>query len=376
MDDTFPVQSRIAPFFLEGKNFLLILGIFLVLCGCDSGPTPESVPPNISSERVVETMHSVRAYQLAQLPDGRKLRGWSHCAFYAGMMAAYQATGDRVYLDSTRVWAIRNDWTLGANEDHADHQCVGQVYLDLYAETPAARRIDPTRAVMRDRLGDPRPGHEVWDWADALFMAPPVWARLGAATGNDIYFNFMSERFWEASEPLFDPEHGLYYRDERFVDRETAHGAPVFWSRGNGWVLAGIARILQHLPEDHSAHPRFVKRFRTMAAAVAPLQQDDGLWRTSLLDPCEYPAPETSGTALFTYALAWGINEGYLSREDYRATVLKGWGGLSEAVNEEGRLGWVQEVGSRPGPVEMENTGAYGVGGLLMAGSELLRMLE
>lgn len=233
-----------------------------------------------------------------------------------------------------------------------------------------------TRSTMDEIFEDSRSGNEMWSWADALFMAPPVWARLETATGEDIYLDFMSDRFWEASEPLFDPDHGLYYRDERYVDRETAYGAPVLWSRGNGWVLAGISHILQYLPENHLSHPRFVNRFRTMAAAVPPPQQDDGLWRTSLLDPREYPAPETSGTALFTYALAWGTNEGYLARDDYRPTVLRGWSGLSEAVNDEGGLGWVQEVGSRPGPVEKESTGAYAVGGILMAGSEILRMHE
>ncbi|MCS3642201.1 rhamnogalacturonyl hydrolase YesR [Salinibacter ruber] len=186
----------------------------------------------------------------------------------------------------------------------------------------------------------------------------------------------MSQKFWEASAPLFDPDHGLYYRDERFVDQQTESGGDVFWSRGNGWVLAGIARILQHLPADHSAHAKFAERFRTMAAAVAPLQHEDGRWRTSLLDPDEYPAPETSGTAFFTYALAWGINEGYLPSARYRQVVEAGWRGLVEAVNKEGRLGWVQSVGAKPGPVQRSDTGAYAVGGFLMAGSEVLRMSE
>lgn len=347
-----------------------------LLGACDSGPTPGEMVPTVSSQKVVETMRSVREYQLAQLPDDRKLRGWQHCAFYVGMMAAYRATRDRGYLDSTRSWATRNDWTLGANEDHADHQCVGQVYLALYAETPEARRIEPTRTVMRKQLGDPRPGHEIWDWADALFMAPPVLARLGGVTENERYLDRLTEQYWDASIPLYDPEYGLYYRDTRYRDRQTENGHPVFWARGNGWVLAGLARILEALPEDHSSRDRFEDRFRGMATAVASLQGEEGFWPPSLLDPGAAGTRETSGTGFFCYALAWGINRGYLSRQRYEPVVRKAWGALRRSVNEDGRLGWVQPPGSRPASAARTDTPPYGAGALLLAGSEVLDMLD
>jgi len=353
---------------------LLVLGV-----SCDvSGVERNSVPEIPETGEIREILRASTEYEIdRQPPINEQGSSWRLCTFYVGALSAYRATRRDHYRELASQWAEANDWRFRSDRRrHADFQCIGQVFLGLYFEERDDRKRRATQATMDEIIDDPRLGEEMWSWADALFMAPPVWARLGTVTGKDVYFDFMSDRFWQASEPLFDPGHGLYYRDERFVDRESAHGAPVFWSRGNGWVLAGIVRILQHLPENHSAHSRFVKRFRTMAAAVAPLQQDDGLWRTSLLDPREYPAPETSGTALFTYALAWGINEGYLSRKNYRGIVLRGWRGLSEAVSEEGRLGWVQEVGSRPGPVKEEGTGAYAVGGLLMAGSEILRMIE
>jgi rhamnogalacturonyl hydrolase YesR len=329
---------------------------------------------SISLPEVKKTMRSVRAFQLGQLPDDRKQRGWSHCAFYAGMMAAYRATGERAYLDSTRRWAERNEWTLGANKQHADSHCVGQVYAELYAETPKARRIEPTRDVMRTIMKDPRPGRVAWDWADALFMAPPVLARLGTVTGETRYFDFLSRRFWDASPPLFDPEYGLYYRDARFVDRETENGRPVFWARGNGWVLAGIVRVLQHLPADHPDRSRFERRFGAMAEAIAVLQRESGFWRPSLLDPADVTTRETSGTGFFCYALAWGINNGHLTAATYEPIVRRAWRALERAVNGQGRLGWVQPPGAQPAPARRSETFPYGSGALLLAGSQMIMM--
>lgn len=356
---------------------VVLFSLFTVACDRGgAGETSDMGVPEFSAREVIETMRSVREYQLAQLPDDRKLRGWQHCAFYVGMMAAYRTTADRAYLDSTRDWAIRNDWTLGANETHADHQCVGQVYLELYMETPEERRIAPTQAGMQKVMDEARPGHEVWDWADALFMAPPVLARLGSATGKNRYFDFLARQYWDASAPLYDPEYDLYYRDLRYRERETENGQRVFWSRGNGWVLAGLARILEALPENHPSRHRFEDRFRTMARTIVALQGEQGFWPPSLLDPGDVETRETSGTGFFCYALAWGINHGYLSRQRYEPVVRTAWGALQDAVNENGRLKWVQPPGSRPAPAAQSDTFPYGSGALLMAGSEILGMLN
>jgi rhamnogalacturonyl hydrolase YesR len=290
-------------------------------------------------------------------------------------MEAYKATNDALYHDLALRWAQAKNWQF-RRPRHADYQCIGQVYLELHLLNSAPHRIKATQTTFDNILSDPRPGDIAWHWADALFMAPPVLSRLAEATGDTTYLDFMSQQFWEASAPLYDSSHHLYYRDERYVDRETEHGKDVFWARGNGWVLAGLARILQFLPPDHPSHGKFVNRFRDMATVVTQLQSNDGFWRTSLLDPTEYPAPESSGTGLFCYALAWGINEGYLNAERYQPVVLKAWHALTEATNDEGRVGWVQEPGSRPGPVSPDDTGAYGAGAFLMAGSEVIDMME
>lgn len=356
-----------------------VLPLVLVGCGAFGGQDGSKVHRSeLKNEAVRGLLRTVIGYELDRLPASEEQSStWELCALYSGIIEAFDATGNSFYSDRATHWAQANEWEI--QDDHfrnADYQCVGQVYLDLYRHDGDAYKIQDTRATFDRILEDPRPGDKAWNWADALFMAPPVLARLGHVTGKDVYFDFLSEQFWEASEPLFDPEYGLYYRDERFIDQESESGEKVFWSRGNGWVLAGLARILQFLPTEHPVHDRFADRFRTMAAAVAPLQGKDGRWRPSLLDSDEYPMPETSGTAFFTYALAWGINAGYLSSEKYRPVVEKGWKGLVDAVNDDGRLGWVQSVSAEPGPVERHETGAYGVGGFLMAGSEVLHLID
>jgi len=329
-------------------------------------PDPEEVHALLEKATKYEVEHN--------RPIERQGASWRLCAFYIGTLAAYRATHQIYYRDLARRWAQANRWQLKRTRN-ADLQCIGQVYLELYLQDREPHMLRATRELFDTIMADPEPGNVAWSWADALFMAPPVLARLAEATGEEKYIDFMSRQFWEASAPLFDPQYHLYYRDERYIDRHTRNGKDVFWSRGNGWVLAGLARILQFLPPGHPSHSKFLTRFRNMAASVAQLQGQDGFWRTSLLDPNEYPAPESSGTAFFCYALAWGINAGYLDKNQYFPTVLKAWSGLENAMNDQGRLGWVQPPGSRPAPVLSDDTGAYGTGAFLMAGSELLKLL-
>jgi rhamnogalacturonyl hydrolase YesR len=292
------------------------------------------------------------------------------------MMAAYEATKDRSYLLATEQWAEANRWQPGPRPRHADDHCSGQVYLELYRFYPEPQIIEPIRSTFDRIMADPRPGRVAWHWADALFMAPPTLARLGAITGEEKYFQFLDAMFWDATDYLFDEDEGLYYRDENFFDRRSSNGEPVFWSRGNGWVMAGLARVLQYLPRDDPSRARFEEHFRTMVEAMTPLQGADGLWRANLLDPDAVPNPETSGSGFFCYAIAWGINAGLLKRSAYEPVVERAWEGLTGAVHPSGRLGWVQPVGDRPEPATRQSTRAYGTGAFLLAGSEVLRMMR
>jgi rhamnogalacturonyl hydrolase YesR len=220
----------------------------------------------------------------------------------------------------------------------------------------------------------PLSGREDWWWCDALYMAPQVYAKLGTLTGEEKYFKYLHEQFFDAVDYLYDKEESLFYRDNRYFDKRTLHGKKVFWSRGNGWVFAGIPRVLDKLPANDPYRTKYIEIFRQMADRIINLQGDDGLWRASLLDAEEFPMKETSGTAMFSYGLAWGINNNILEKEKYLPALKKAWEGLLSAVNEEGRLRYVQPVGAAPGKYDENNTHCYAVGAFLKAGEQLIIM--
>ncbi|MGH7990129.1 MAG: glycoside hydrolase family 88 protein, partial [Limisphaerales bacterium] len=215
---------------------------------------------------------------------------------------------------------------------------------------------------------------ELWSWCDSLFMAPPAWVRLYAATGDERYMDFAVTNWWRTTDYLYDTNEHLYYRDSTFFKKREANGQKVFWGRGNGWVMGGLVRMLQYLPMNQPDRPRFEKLFKDMAAKIVSLQQPDGLWHSSLLDPANYPIKETSGSTFFTYALAWGVNQKLLDRAAYEPAVQKAWTALVGCVDARGKLTHAQPVGADPKKFNPDSTEIYAVGAFLLAGSEVYRM--
>jgi unsaturated rhamnogalacturonyl hydrolase len=211
-------------------------------------------------------------------------------------------------------------------------------------------------------------GSGEWWWEDALFMVPPGFARLGAATGNKQYFATMNTLYWSSFNFLLNQQVGLLYRDHRGNDGS-------FWSRGNGWVIAGIARVLEYLPQDDPKRPDFVNAFKTMSTVLLKQQGADGLWRSNLMNANQFPNPETSGTGFFTFAFGWGVNNGILDRATYLPSAQKGWDGLVSHVDAAGKLGYVQAVGGAPGPATADSSLPYAIGAFLLAGGELAKLL-
>lgn len=166
-----------------------------------------------------------------------------------------------------------------------------------------------------------------------------------------------------------------FFRDSKYLNRRERNGQKVFWGRGNGWVLGGLAEILKTLPRnDQTYRPFYEKLFKEMCNRIATLQSTNGFWHASLLDTDAYPDPENSATTLFTYAMAYGVNEGLLPAEKYLPVIRKGWTAIVSSVDSEGKLGWVQPVGEAPKRIEKRSTQLYGVGGLLMTACEIYKM--
>jgi rhamnogalacturonyl hydrolase YesR len=314
---------------------------------------------------------------------------WTQATFYAGMLALADLSASPRFHDAMMKMGETSGWKLcdyHKSPYNADDHCIGQTYAELYLRHHDPRmlaamieRFDFVLAhpiadnLVFDRTLNPD-WRNTWSWCDALFMGPPAWVRLYAATGKKAYLDFAVEKWWKTSDFLYDAKEHLYFRDNTFFPRREANGEKVFWSRGNGWVMGGLVRVLQFLPADHPARARFVKQFQEMAARVLTCQQPDGLWRASLLDPASYPLKETSGSGFFAYALAWGVNQRLLDRAAYEPAVWKAWQALVDCVTLEGRLTHVQPVGANPRQFDPDATEVYGVGAFLLAGSEVYRM--
>lgn len=312
-------------------------------------------------------------------------QGWVSGVLYNGLFDWAEASGNKKYFDFMNRIFSRYYWQLGNRMYHGDDLCVGQAYLDMYAKYRKESMMIPTKARL-DWILDNPPAENIditkgrsdrWWWCDALYMAPAVFTRLYVLTGEKKYLKFAHKEYLACYEHLYDKEEHLFFRDGKYLDQKNAEGKKVFWSRGNGWVLAGLAEILKTLPEnDRKYRPFYEQLFREMSAKIASLQGEDGYWRSDLLSPSIYPMPETSGTGLFTYAMLYGINAGILDTDTYLPVVKKGWEAMVKAVDTEGKVGWTQMVAQKPGTVEKKDTRGYSTGSLLMIAAEICKYLD
>lgn len=337
----------------------------------------------------LEVAQRAADWQLAHMQDFSYIRGahhytaepkgWIQATFFIGLTHLADATHSHRYVRAIENHGRSSGWGFEQRPRHADADAIGAVWLwaarsDRSRAAPLKARFDlvlesPSSVALE--FGERRPGErdfvcqERWCWSDAIFMAPPVWFELSRFTNDPRYLEHADREFWSTVETLYDSEEHLFFRDTRFISRLSPSGGKIFWSRGNGWAIAGLARMLEALPPTHPNRARYETLFRQMAARARDLQGRDGYWPASLLEPSS--SPETSGTAFFVYALAWGVNAGLLPRRDYDLTIDRGWSALARVVNAEGRLGWVQQVGFAPDEVLAGDTQLYGVGALLLA---------
>lgn len=340
------------------------------------GPLASGLSPRLAPTDINRAMHLVADWQLSAAEPTFNQQ-WTYAALYDGLIAASKATGDMRYADAVEEAAADQfHWQLlDYRFPHADDEALGQAYLDLYRMHPDPVRIANVREVMDRLIARPDdPNKLLWWWCDALFMAPPVLTRMYAVTGDRKYLDYMDREWWLTSSVLYNQQQHLFSRDESYLNKKEKNGQPLFWARGNGWVLAALANVLEFMPADYPTRPRYVAQFQTMAARIAGLQQPDGLWKTGLLDPEAYTSSEVSGTAFFTFAMAWGINHGLLDPQIFRPVVQRAWAGMLTHVYANGRLGSIQKIGAAPDTVTPSSSYVYGVGGFLLAGSELDKM--
>jgi unsaturated rhamnogalacturonyl hydrolase len=337
------------------------------------GPLAENLSPKLTRADLSKAMKIVADWQLSRMP-AEPQTDWTWAALYAGFMGVPDAVSGDKYKKAMQDIADKLEWQPGQRVEHADDQAIGQMYMEQYFLHKDAKMMDPMKARLNQELATPDdPAKPLWWWCDALFMAPPVFADMAKATGDKKYLDFMDREWTTTSDLLYDKNKHLYSRDATYLDKHEKNGEKLFWSRGNGWVMGGIVRVLMQLPKNSPLRPRYVALLKDMAAESLAIQGKDGLWRPGLLDADSYPLPEVSGSAFITYALAYGVNEKILDRKTYWPAVEKAWAGMLAHVYADGRLGAIQPVGAAPGAYTETSSYVYGVGAYLLAGSEIYR---
>ena len=395
-------MNEFATPFLHSVSARWRCGLLVVAISCASPPLAAAVPPAASALHQIGPLKvatDLAHWQLRQMEDVGHVsrataetanpRGWEQAVFWVGMTALADAGAPpdirRAILDMGRG----NEWRPGARPFHADDLVITQSYLWAARNGAGATARAPARKALDyivyhpPRIGlayyQPPSGYDDteclkrWCWCDALFMAPPAFIELSRQTGDRRFRDYALREYWATVDFLYDPAEHLFYRDSRFFERRDAAGRKEFWSRGNGWVFASMARIIPLLPRHSADRVRLEKLFREMAARLKELQKPDGYWSPSLLAPEKSP-PESSGTAFYTYGMAWGVNAGLLDRAEFEPVARRGWDALLRAIQPDGRLGWVQQVSDRPENVQASDTQFYGVGAFLLAATAISEM--
>ena len=320
---------------------------------------------------------------------------WDEAAYHTGNMEAYRLLGTARWLDYSSRWANHNLWqgarekdpakwrykTYGEGHDFVlfgDWQICFQTYIDMYELNPDPYKIKRAIEVMDYEVRQQE--NDFWWWADALYMVMPVMTKLYKVTGDVKYLDKLYDNFKWSDELMYDKDEQLYYRDAKYIYpkvKTACNEGKSFWARGDGWVLAGLAKVLADMPADYKHRPFFLQRFRELAEGVARVQRPGGYWSRSMLCEEDAPGPETSGTAFFAYGMLWGVNHGLLDRATYVPVIEKAWNYLTTvALQSDGCVGFVQPIGEKPDPTKTINSRSetnFGVGAFLLAACEHLR---
>ncbi len=376
---------------LNKINLKIILSALVIFTSATL--TSQSLP----KDRTIAAMVLANKYFMEKWPDvgktiiterERPSNIWTRGTYYEGLMALYKINPDPEYLDYAISWGEFHKWGLrnGIQTRNGDDQCCGQTYIDLYIMDPSREeRIKDIKACIDNMMATGK--IDDWSWIDAIQMAMPVFARLGYVYKDERYFDrahemYMFTKLKHGDNGLYSTKDHLWWRDKDFdPPYAEPNGKGCYWSRGNGWVVAALVRTIEFLPEDSPYRQEYLKTLKEMFKALAKVQRDDGFWNVSLLDPSNYGGREVTGTAMFTYAMAWCINRGLISGRKYLPVVNKAWNGLvKESLHPDGFLGYVQGTGKQPSdsqPVGYDivpNFEDFGLGCFLLAGSEIYKI--
>lgn len=378
---------------LKCKNIFWVSTI-LLLAACHTSRQTGTAAYN-SKTAILAVIDKVNTYWQTQNPQhGRAF--WDNAAYHTGNMEVYALTKNETYKNYSAAWAEKNSWqgarstdkqawkfNYGEKDEYVlfgDWQVCFQTYIDLYNLEPEDKKIARAKEVMSYQINTTE--NKYWWWADGLYMVMPVMTKMYQLTGDKKYLDKLYEYYTYANSIMYDAVEKMYYRDAKYIypKHTTASGKKDFWARGNGWVFAALAKVLKDLPADDAHRNEYIEKFRGLADALKKYQQPEGHWTRSIMDTAQSPGFETSGTAFFTYAYLWGMNNGYLNKKDFAPVVTKSWHYLTTvALQPDGKVGYVQPIGERAIPgqvVNQQSTANFGVGAFLLAACEMYRYTD
>lgn len=372
------------------KKLVLIFTSFLIYNATLKAQQP------FDKKLVLSQMELANKYFMDKWPDTgksiitnkeRPSSIWTRGVYYEGLMALHEIYPNEAYYQYAYDWAESHKWGFnrGNTTRDADNYCAAQTYIDLYNLEPDSKKLKNTRANINMLLNTPQ--NDDWSWIDAIQMGMPVFAKMGVLDNDNRYYEkmyqmYMFSRDKHGDNGLYNPKDGLWWRDADFdPPYKEPNGEDCYWSRGNGWVIGALAKVLTIIPENAPHRAQYVKDLKAMAKALVPIQRPDGFWNVSLHDPNNYGEKEASGTALFVYGMAYGVNSGILDKKTYMPVIEKAWNALvNESLHKNGFLGYLQSTGKEPKdgmPLSYDKIPDfedYGLGCFLLAGSEIYKM--
>ena len=294
----------------------------------------------------------------------------------------FQENADKITKDKIGNWgrilnfhALDDCGSIGAAMIKTYLKTKNEAYLDLIYRTD--EHVSKNQFRLEDgTLARHRPQYESI-WADDLYMSVPFIVNMGVLTGDTTYYDDAVKQILQIAQRLYIPEKELF--DHGWNVTSGDYDPRFYWGRANGWALMTMAEVLDIIPENYKGRDEILHLYRSMIRSLAHLQDGTGLWHNLLDKPDTYL--ETSASAMFTYAIAKGINEGWISHV-YGPVALTGWNAIATRIGEDGSVDGTCEGTT----FAHDNTyyyhrgksiyASHGYGPVLYAGAEMLRLLQ
>jgi unsaturated rhamnogalacturonyl hydrolase len=309
----------------------------------DLGPWPQGCSPREIGERVAGRFLQRSLAFSGRREPAKHITYPETCTWYGALMFA-RLTGDTALQMSLlrRFEPLFNERKdLVPVPDHVDYTVFAAVPLEISIETNDPRCLELGKDMADRQWGapfGPNASEEAWIyfkmgltwqtrlWIDDMFMITAVQAQAYRATGDRRYIDRAAKEMVVYLDSLQKPN-GLFYH---------APDVPFFWGRGNGWVAAGLSELLRSLPDDNPDRPRIMEGYRAMMASLVKHQDAGGMWHQLIDQPESWP--ETSCSAMFTFAMISGVKSGWLDQKMYAPAARKGWLAVIKYINEDGDI--------------------------------------